>query len=295
MGSKKKLDNQKATKAIIGAFLGIILLSALGFYLANRHVFLGNLKLKEQLLVDVEKQANTLYDKIYEAGSTAEQLAKVIAAAPGYDEARLDQEMNSRIERLPMLFGGGVWLEPNAYKTGVKHHAIYYYRDEKNKLQKMNSYSDGSFDYFSFDWYKEALDTGKSLRYTEPYRDMVINTTFINCTSPIVKDGKAIGVATSDISMSIVKLSLATTHVGDKGYAFILTKDGFYIANELRGKHDLEDVISEDENSEIRELGERILEATKPGVVTLNSTNEYAAYAPIGDTGLFLVMINPQK
>ncbi|MFZ5353291.1 MAG: PDC sensor domain-containing protein [Bacillota bacterium] len=295
MSKKRTTDNSSINRTIIVVFAAIIALSVLGFYLANRNTFSFNRSIKEELSKNVGLYADQLNERIHSAGSFAFTLAKEISLSDNHDESKLEQVVRTNMENHNMIIGSGYWFEPNMFKSGLKHYGPYYYKDENNKIHKNPNYGSESFNYFEFEWYRNGLDPNKELVYNPPARDELMETTFITCTSPIVKNGKTIGVSTADVSLSETKLVVITLKVGEEGYAYLLTKDGFYIANELRGMHDLEDKITDDENKEISSLGKKIITSDKPGIETLNSTGQYAAYSPIGDTGLYLVLVHPIK
>lgn len=114
----------------------------------------------------------------------------------------------------------------------------------------------------------------------------------ITATSPFKKDGKVLGVTTCDIGLKELQDYITKIKVGEKGYAVIVTGEGFYLGHKDPNKN-MKDKITEDKNEEIKSAGKLILDSKKTEVTTIGS-EQYAAYTNIGDTGMKLVMFMPQ-
>lgn len=217
-----------------------------------------------------------------------------MSASGRYDEESLSSIISLNLKNEELLFGSGLWLEPFVADKDKKYYGPYVYKDDNGVPLFTWDYSNEEYDYLQQDWYKNGLSSDKSVVYSIPYYDPVLNTTFLTCTSPVESNGKVIGVTTADITLREVRDYIPNIKVGEKGYSYIITQDGSYWAKEKDPAKDLQTKITEETDKDLKAMGENILKADKSGFTELISTQELAVYTPIGDTGLKLVLIYPQ-
>ncbi|OHV85567.1 chemotaxis protein [Ensifer sp. LCM 4579] len=74
-------------------------------------------------------------------------------------------------------------------------------------------------------WYQQAVTVDAPL-LTEPYVDASSGDLIISAAVPVKKDGKLYGVAGSDFSLKNLVAMVNEIDVGDKGFAFLVSKDG---------------------------------------------------------------------
>lgn len=254
-------------------------------------------QMEKSLKYQAEMEALQLYGSITNVAKHGESLASTIAAFDGIEENTLLSVIESSIGNEDMLFGCGVWFEPNAYKEDMKYYGPYIYKDDSGNLVTTWDYSNEEYDYHSQPWYTNGLDTDKNAVYSEPYYDATLKTTFLTCTSPIRKGGKIVGVTTADLTLREVRNHVSSIKVGKTGSAYIITSDGFYWAKSSNIDEDLKYKLTEDKNPEIKQLSDRILSATETDIsnVKIDGKDNYIVYAPIGDTGMKLVMTMPSN
>ncbi|QHZ45545.1 HAMP domain-containing protein [Bacillus sp. NSP9.1] len=141
-------------------------------------------------------------------------------------------------------FGIGIWYEPYAYSKKEKFAGPYVYKDG-DQLVYTRDYEEPSYDYFSQDWYKEAIKTDDII-WSAPYYDDNLKQTFITTALSFKNaDGKNTGVITSDYVLDSVQQLVSGIKVQKTGYAVLLDENGTYLSNPDKDKR-LEQSISSD-------------------------------------------------
>lgn len=239
------------------------------------------------------QEAEYINSKLASLGKVSATYADAVAAVPGYDSDILFPLTEKSILSDSLIVGGGFWLEPDEFSKGKKYYGPYMYRDG-NEIKLTWDYSNEESDYFQYDWYKSGFTSDKSAIWSEPYADAVTGVAMITVTSPISKSGKKVGVTTLDVGLAELDSYVGAINVGAGSYAFMVTGQGFYLAHKDK-KNNLQKKITEDEDENLRELGKLVLSAKEPGVrqLRLNGNDSYAAFSPVGETGLYLVLVLP--
>lgn len=250
---------------------------------------------EENLKTQAEKEAAVLNSSLNEVGKASSGLADMVAAMDHIDDATLTNVMINQAQKDKMICGGGYWMEPYYANPSEKYHAPYVYNDN-GKFVLTWEYSKPEYDYFSYDWYKNGLKAGDGVIFSEPYLDAVLKITMITASARISKNGQTIGVTTYDIGLKEMQDYVQSIKVGKTGYAYIVTRDGYYWATKDEKKN-LTQKISEDKDAEVKKFGEKLIKGDKTGidVVKTEKGKEYMVYTPIGTTGLKLVIVMPEK
>ncbi|WP_094604887.1 Methyl-accepting chemotaxis protein McpB [Sporomusa silvacetica DSM 10669] len=265
----------------------------------------ASVQIQKQLILQAEEEANKLYLPLKEVANDAVDLSYLIGIKPDNEEV-IFSFTNKIVTKSGVIAGSGYSFEPYGYKASNKYYWPYIYKDKSGNATLTWDYSDGKSDYFSKAWYKLGINADSPVKYTAPYADSFDkNKIWVSCVAPIIKNGNKIGVATTDFTLDSFKEQLNTVEVGKQGFAYVVTKEGFYIGN-YRGKQqevmekqnntvtpDLTAKITEAEDDELRKFGATVIQAAKSGITKLNSQNMFAVYAPIGETGLYLILMYP--
>ncbi|MGV1752263.1 methyl-accepting chemotaxis protein McpU [Agrobacterium sp. CG674] len=74
-------------------------------------------------------------------------------------------------------------------------------------------------------WYQAAVKANATV-LTEPYTDATTGKLVVSAALPVKRDGKLVGVAASDFMLTTLVSMIASVDAGDKGYAFLVNKDG---------------------------------------------------------------------
>jgi methyl-accepting chemotaxis protein len=245
------------------------------------------------LTLQAGEEAQKLYGRIVEVGKCSELLALNVAAVGYRNSEQLLSIAKKYVEEHELLCGSGIWLEPYLYDENTKYYGPYMYKDpSQGRVELTWVYSNADYDYFQYDWYKIGLNAEGKTAWTEPFLDEVSGIYMITCSSPIRVDGRVIGVATADIGLDNLREYVRSIKVGKKGYAFVVTRDGYFLGSREPEK-DLKQKITEDEGT--REIGKAILSG-ESGVRQARFQGEdcFVSFASIGDTGMKLVEVLPQ-
>lgn len=247
----------------------------------------------ERLMEQVKKEATILSYKIATIGKSAYDLSQLIGLQDDIETPFVDNFIQSRLNNENLLFGMGIWLEPYVFSMEDEYYGPYYYKAPQDTFEKTWVYSNSEYNYFEQNWYKDALNSNKSIVYSDLYFDEALETTFVTCSSPIIRQGEVIGVSTADITFREIRDYILNIEVGDQGYAYILTDEGLRWG--LAGENDLAYNILNDNNLEMRELGNYILNSSQGEIRNMKSQKEFIAWSPIDATGLKLIVIYPVK
>ncbi|WP_432402018.1 methyl-accepting chemotaxis protein [Wukongibacter sp. M2B1] len=277
----------------IVAFTVLISFFQIGFSIFNFNKLIKG-EVNEKLKLKAEKEAAFIYSKFSKWGEASEGYASVIGVMPGYDTDTILNILKRHIENDQLLVGGGFWLEPYEYDTEHKYYGPYMYRNG-NKIITTWDYSTAEEDYFKYDWYKSGFEMDKSVIWSEPYADAVTEVPMITATSAIEKGNKKVGVITLDIGLEELQEYVANIKIGENGYGFIITGEGYYLANRNTEKN-LNMKITDEEDNELKELGNYILSESESKItqIEVEGIKYLSGFNAIGDTGLKLVVFMPQ-
>lgn len=293
----KKLLSKSSLRRIFSlsvVLTAVIIFSAQAFVSINQYSKTSILQTNKYLISQVEKESSILSSRISEVAKSGETLANMISASTVYDDEMFFNIIKKNLDRSELLTGNGFWFEPYMYKPDAEYYGPYIYRDN-GSYQLTWDYSNEQYNYHQQDWYKQGLVSTKGIVYSTPYYDAQLNTTFLTCSSPIYKDGTVVGVTSADLTLEGVRNYVSNLKVGEKGYAYILTNQGYYWAKEEDPQKDLTMKITDEQNADIKELGTAIINSKNAELKNIASTNEITVYSPIGDTGLYLVLVYPRS
>ena len=225
----------------------------------------------------------------------AELMSYNIQAMPTYDGNVLLGIVENYINSEPLIIGAGVWFEPYAFQPDMKYYGPYKYKDEQGKAVTTWDFSNAEYDYFKYDWYKNGLAAKEKVVWSEPYEDTVTKIAMITITSPIKKENRVIGVTTVDIGLNALSEYVKNIKVGQSGYAFVVDKTGMYLGH--KDKANLQEKITDDADPAVKDLGTSIINAVDSNIVKAKvfGKENFITYAPIGTTGLKLVLVYPEE
>jgi methyl-accepting chemotaxis protein len=249
----------------------------------------GNLK------AQAEKEAAVLDSSLAGVGKAASDLSDMVASMNQIDDAALFNVVGSQMKKDSIVCGGGFWMEPYSVDPAKKYYGPYVYSDNGKPVVTWD-YNTDQYDYFQYDWYKNGLNAGNGVIFSEPYMDAVTGVTMITASARINKNEQTIGVTTYDIGLKEMQEHIQNIKVGKSGYAFIITKDGYYWASKDKKKN-LTTKITEDENAGVKDFGAKLMKDDTTGIakVDIGKGTDYMVYTPIGTTGLRLVTVLPEK
>lgn len=214
---------------------------------------------------------------------------------PQLNENQILQLLQKNIKANPNIFGTGIWFEPYKYKKNLKYFGPYCYYDKNNNLVTTFEYNTPQYNYFAWDWYKNAKNKQRAAIWSIPYYDSILKTTFITLSVPIYNNDNFIGTVTTDFTLRTLQEIIKNTQVSNNGWIFIIDKKGDYIASSKNAKINQKNILVEKDKNLVK-FGQKVLNQEK-GLTTLNLNNKknLIYFAPISDTGLYLVSIVPSK
>ena len=130
--------------------------------------------------------------------------------------------------RARFIYGSCIAFEPYSFDPARQYLAPYVYW--KGDAPEFVQLGNPTYDYFKWEWYAAAKTAGRA-RWCEPYFDEGGGETIMTTYSvPFRRAGQFWGIATIDIAMSDLTEDVSRIHVGEKGYAFVLSKEGKFLA-----------------------------------------------------------------
>ncbi|MBC2582398.1 methyl-accepting chemotaxis protein [Clostridium sp. DJ247] len=284
----------KTLLATLPIFVVSMIVMTLISYYSSVNIINNEIKLK--MNNQLKEQSTNIERSLQRHAKIAENLSKTVEASAGMltnDNyvALLTKIINTNNETL----GAGVWFEPYKYNANIKFFGPYAYKD-KGKVVYTDDYSADSYNYPQYDWYKIGVKTSNSIQWSNPYVDDVAKISMITATSPFYnKDKSFMGVSTADIDLTTIQNMIKNAKVGQNGRAFLVDKNGIYIADENKDKI-MKLKISEDSNTSIANLGKLML-SNKGGESSFKDNRgvNRVYYAAIPETGWTLALAIPES
>ncbi len=196
----------------------------------------------------------------------------------------------------PDTYGVGVWYDYNGYQPGMKYFGPYAYRDGGSISFAEALYSTDDYDYPNQEWYLAGKNDNKTVAWSPPYQDETLGISLVTATQGFYDSNQQFkGVVTGDIDLSSLQQMISEIKVGETGRAFLVDRDGLYIADA-----DAEKAMSvnlrEDPNTSLAALSESILSGDAgSGMFTDAAGKNNIYYAPIPATGWTLAIMEPQS
>lgn len=192
--------------------------------------------------------------------------------------------------RNPEIYGSCIAFKPSGLDPAQPAYAPYFYRAEEGP--KFEQLGKPDYNYFMWDWYRRPRDEGHAL-WTEPYfDDGGGNAIMITYSVPFRRDDLFWGIATIDIAMTQLIAQTQNIRVGKTGYAFIVSKQGRFLAFPDQSK-----IMQSTVQDLHPELGKRLLSGDSGFLRTQEPWQKRAAwiaYAPVQQSELALAIVYPE-
>ena len=224
----------------------------------------------------------------------SESLARVVQSSlSSLTKDNYANILTSLIDTNDQTSGAGIWFEPFKYNKDMELFGPYAY-----KSNGVATYTDeySKVNYKENDWYKIGKGTKKSVEWSAPYYDDIAKAAMVTSTSPFYDgNNNFIGVTTADINLSSLQDSIKNMKIGNKGRAFLIDKNGLYIADENESKM-MKTNIKEEKIASLKTLGEKML-SNKNGQGTFS--DEYGVeklyYRTVPDTDWIIAIYIPES
>ncbi len=237
-----------------------------------------------------------LDQRILQISQKTEGLASATSSIKSYDLDVMYDIQKKYIESDPLIIGSGFWFEPNAYQEGTKFFGPYQYRDGSGKIVLTMDYSTGSYDYFHEAYYTGAMSNPGKVVYQGPFFDDTLKATMLSTAAAIKKNGRPVGAVTVTIGISALEDYVRGITIGEHGYAFLVSQDGYYLASKDEAKN-MKAKITEDSNPAIASLGKEITGVTELKLIETDVFGEdsYVMTSPLCIDQLKLVLVAPKS
>ncbi len=253
---------------------------------------------QERLFEMAEGEASEMGRRLAFVTQATEDLANTLKVIPTPKPEMLDELITRYIGSTRRIYGIAVAYEPYAYDPKRRLFSPYFHRSAKGIVA--SSVDSEAYNYPRHDWFLLPTLLGKSI-WTEPYFGTgggIIMATY--CT-PLVLKGEIKGTVVADISLKELGQEVDTLSVGRFGYAFLLSRQGAFLAApnpKLVMRETIFSVAEEMKRPDLRSLGRRMIRGGS-GVERFKDwhrgENAWLAFAPVHGVGWSLGVLVPER
>lgn len=254
--------------------------------------------LSKQIDSKIKNNANELKVSVDSKLQSHAMVAKTLAKAVETNGSNMSQDDYKNLLSKYILLnhdtmGAGVWYEPSKYKSDIKYFGPYVYK-QGNKTEYTDEYMSEDYAYPNQDWYKNGKNSNGEVSWTTPYYDKSTNMTMLTTTVPFYDgNNNFMGETTADINLNDLQSIMNGLKIGQSGKAFLLTKDGYYIAGV-----DKSDIMKKNVKNDSKFSGiSKSLLSGKSGNGYYYDGNDKRViyYIPIGETNWVLAITMSQS
>ncbi|WMC91295.1 methyl-accepting chemotaxis protein [Kineothrix sp. MB12-C1] len=245
---------------------------------------------------NLDKEITSISREIREVELMANMITSMVSNTYNFTDLQdYEKLLGDIIVSNNLAMGSGIWFEPYEYDAGEKYVGPYIYKDGDG-IAVTYEYSNESYDYFSYEWYKNASASDGKAIFTQPYYDETLGVTMSSCTVPLkTPNGKFIGAVTVDIELSSLQNLVKAAKVGEGGHAFLVDESGIFLSSQDDNKV-MAQKIQEEANPSIAQLGRRMLtEEEGDGFYTEDGEVHHVYFKAIPGLNWVLAMEIPEK
>ena len=280
--------------------LGIVLMAAPTFIIAMGLLFLQSRSLiHEESMEHAKSLLNTTMHRVRSYLNTIETStnAHTKFLEENFTPDSILSISNSIIKLNPLISSCSVSVEPNMFPQYGRYFSVY----SVNQGDSVLTVHEPDFDYFSKEWYKAPLDSGKGC-WVDPFHEHTEglidhNEAIATYCKPIrLKDGKIAGVLSVDLSFN--QLTEAFQDVKEaypNAYFMLLGGDGRYFIHpdttKLFRKTIFSDIDPVRQSNQIA-LGYEMIAGKQGNMhVTINGEIHHVCYCPVPGTNWSLALV----
>lgn len=271
MEKKKKLT-VRMLKYIIPFLLIVLIIGETICYFYCKSIV--NKEIDEKMNYKMENVNKDLEYNISSVIKIADSISSFISKS--YENTpveKFEKIISQEIVKSDLVSGSGVWFEPYVYNPEEKYVGPYTYKDGSS-IKTTNEYSNENYNYFEYDWYKDALGSKKGNHiFSDMYYDETLETCMTTCSIPIYSEDKVIGVVTVDVNLDSINQYINSMKIGEKGKVYLVNEEGLYICNNNSEK--LLTTSIKDKSEGYGDIAKDILNSNKSGNGNNNGNNFY--------------------
>ncbi len=262
------------------AFILPVILIAMGlmtFISANKSMQIIDDQISDRMKAELDSKIGEIENYLNVVMSSAANLSITVGST--YKETDLknyETALKEMISLNDLVLGAGIWFEPFVYDEAKEYVGPYVYKDGAN-IATTYDYSNAEYDYHKQEYYTITKNSNKPI-ITDPYYDETSGMFMSSCTKAIYDGDKYIGCVTVDIELGTIDSLVENIKVGEQGKAFLINKDGVYLAGVEQTKIENAINISSDENSSLKVAGDKIKSNTSGNSKYVKGEEEYNLY-----------------
>lgn len=228
-------DTPLRTRLIFYIVLGVCIILAASTAIIISTVTSQEEKLAYQQSVEMASNYANQFDANMKANfAIAKTISGTMEAYDGADRNKVLNILNNLLIQNPNLLGTYVAFEPNAFDGKDREYINAHAHDSSGRFvpywnrMKGNVTVEPLLHYNSSDYYQLPKTTKKNV-LTEPY--FYEGIFMVSYVSPILRDGKFVGVGGVDVSLKYVDEAVSTVRTFDTGYAFMVSNTGILLSH----------------------------------------------------------------
>lgn len=284
----------KLLLALVPSILLVFVIFIYVTYHLSSNILIENIKNET---INLAKSYSLEFDELAESSKkVAQGMSNAISIMPQLNDNFIKNLIRKNLEENPDIYGSTIAFLPN--ETPFGRYSPYFYKSDKGI--KYESLANLNYDYTKWEWFKIPIGEGFG-SWGEPYFDKgggnVMMTTF---SQPIYKSRKIIGIATVDIKLNYIVNKIKTLKIGNTGFAFIVSKNGNYLAHPKVGFILRENIFKQAEMYKDPDL-DKLVAFIKNGDSSANYMGDpfserktWIFTTPIKSTGWMLIINYPQ-
>ncbi|KRF42877.1 methyl-accepting chemotaxis protein [Paenibacillus sp. Soil787] len=272
--------------------LSMVVLSALS-YNYSKHII--NAEIQDKMAYQLNATINNMQTILTAHSKIPESLARTIEpVGDKIDKGKYFQIIQGLLSTNPDTFGVGIWYEPYQYKNYLQYYSSYAYRDN-GRILFSNDYDTKEYNYPEKDWYLLGKNTKETVVWTDPFFDKTSGAMILTTTVPFYNNNKFQGVVTANINLTNLQQKISNIHVGKDGWAFLLDRNGNFIANK-DNQGSTNHQIMNDPNVSLAQIGQEILSNNNGNAVFNDDTGSNKVYyQTVPETSWKLAIVISQK
>ncbi|NOU90174.1 HAMP domain-containing protein [Paenibacillus sp. LMG 31460] len=272
--------------------LSMFVLSALS-YNYSKHII--NAEIQDKMAYQLNATINNMQTILTAHSKIPESLARTIEpVGDKIDKGKYFQIIQGLLSTNPDTFGVGIWYEPYQYKNYLQYYSSYAYRDN-GRILFSNDYDTKEYNYPEKDWYLLGKNTKETMVWTDPFFDKTSGAMILTTAVPFYNNNKFQGVVTANINLTSLQQKISDIHVGKNGWAFLLDRNGNFIANK-DNQNSTNHQIMNDPNVSLAQIGQEILSNNNGNAVFSDDRGSNKVYyQTVPDTSWKLAIVISQE
>lgn len=197
-------------------------------------------------------------------------------------------------------YGCSISAEPDIFPECGRYFSVYTVTEGDTII----SAKEGDYEYFKKVWYKTAIDAGKAI-WVDPFEDdaegdIKASETIASYCKPLWKDGRVVGVISTDISFNkLSKIINSADLPYPDAYFVVVGKEGRYLMHPDSTrifKSNIFNDYSAYNQAGMRALGYEMIEGKSGQMhVDINGRHCHVSYCTIPSTSWSMALICPDK